>query len=84
MRFNIEGKAFQQQLQAVSKVINAKNTMRILDNFLLRIEGDRLSITGSDSENTLTAFVPIMDVEGSGEIAVPAKRLSQQKRWQSL
>ncbi|MBD5206372.1 MAG: DNA polymerase III subunit beta [Bacteroides sp.] len=75
MRFNIEGKAFQQQLQAVSKVINAKNTMRILDNFLLRIEGDRLSITGSDSENTLTAFVPIMDVEGSGEIAVPAKRL---------
>lgn len=75
MRFNVDGKAFQQQLQAVSKVINAKNTMRILDNFLLRIEGDRLSITGSDSENTLTAFVPIMDVEGSGDIAVPAKRL---------
>lgn len=75
MRFNVEGKAFQQQLQAVSKVINAKNTMRILDNFLLRIEGDRLSITGSDSENVLTAFVPIMDVEGTGEIAVPAKRL---------
>lgn len=75
MRFNVEGKAFQQQLQAVSKVINSKNTMRILDNFLLRIEGDRLSITGSDSENALTAVVPIMDVEGNGAIAVPAKRL---------
>lgn len=75
MKFNVEGKAFQQQLQAVSKVINSKNTMRILDNFLLRVEGDRLSITGSDSENVLTAHVPVMDVEGSGAIAVPAKRL---------
>ncbi len=75
MKFNVEGKAFQQSLQAVSKVINAKNTIRILDNFLLSIEGDRLSITGSDSENTLTAFTPVMDVENPGSIAVPAKRL---------
>lgn len=75
MKFNVEGKAFQQQLQAVSKVINSKNTMRILDNFLLRLEGDRLSITGSDSENVLTAHVAVMDVEGGGAIAVPAKRL---------
>lgn len=75
MKFNVEGKAFQQQLQAVSKVINAKNTLRILDNFLFRIEGDRLSITGSDSENVLTGHVSIMDNEGEGAIAVPAKRL---------
>lgn len=75
MRFNVEGKAFQQQLQAVSKVINAKNTMRILDNFLLKVEGDRLSITGSDSENVLTAVLPVLQAEGNGAIAVPAKRL---------
>lgn len=75
MKFNVDGKAFQQQLQAVSKVINSKNTIRILDNFLLRVEGDRLSITGSDSENVLTAFVTIADSEGDGAIAVPAKRL---------
>jgi len=75
MKFNVEGKAFQQQLQAVSKVISSKNTIKILDNFLLRLEGDRISITGSDSENVLTAFVPVMDVEGEGAIAVPAKRL---------
>lgn len=75
MKFNVEGKAFQQVLQAVSKVINAKNTISILDNFLLRIEGDRLSITGSDSENVLTGHVQILDSEGDGAIAVPAKRL---------
>lgn len=75
MKFNVEGKAFQQQLQAVSKVINSKNTLRILDNFLLRVEGGVLSITGSDSENVLTVRMPISDFEGEGAIAVPAKRL---------
>ena len=48
---------FQQQLQAVSKVINAKNTMQILDNFLLRVTGDTLEITGSDSENMVKAVL---------------------------
>ena len=75
MRFNVEGKTFQQQLSAVSKVINAKNALSILDNFLLKVEGDRLSITGSDQENVLTAFMTITESECDGAIAVSAKRL---------
>ncbi len=75
MKFNVEGKTFQQQLTAVSKVINAKNSLSILDNFLLRVEGDRLSITGSDQENVLTAYMTITDSESDGVIAVNAKRL---------
>lgn len=75
MRFNVSGKTFQSQLQAVAKVINAKNALAILDNFLLRVEGDRLSITGSDQENILTAYMEITESECDGEIAVSAKRL---------
>lgn len=75
MKFNVAGKTFQQQLQAVSKVINSKNALSILDNFLLRVEGDRLYITGSDQENVLTASLDVMDSECDGSIAVPAKRL---------
>lgn len=76
MRFNVEGKAFQQVLQAVSKVISAKNTIKILDNFLLRIlDEETLSVTGGDSENVLTAFVRITETEGEGAIAVNARRL---------
>lgn len=75
MRFNVSGKTFQQQLQTVSKVINAKNAMSILDNFLLKVEGDRLSITGSDSENVMTAYMEIADSDSDGVIAVNAKRL---------
>lgn len=75
MKFNIDGRTFQQQLQAVSKVINAKNALTILDNFLLRVEGDVLSITGSDQENVITVSVAITDSEGDGIIAVSARRL---------
>ena len=75
MKFNVSGKTFQTQLQAVSKVINAKNALSILDNFLLRVEGDRLSITGSDQENVMTAYMEITESECDGQIAVPAKRL---------
>lgn len=75
MKFNVSGKTFQNQLQTVSKVINAKNALSILDNFLIRVEGDRLSITGSDQENMLTAFMEITESECDGAIAVPAKRL---------
>ncbi|MDE6446802.1 MAG: DNA polymerase III subunit beta, partial [Muribaculaceae bacterium] len=75
MRFNVSGKALQTQLQAVSKVINSKNALSILDNFLLRVEGDTLYITGGDQENVMTAEVEINDADGEGEIAILAKRL---------
>ena len=75
MNFKVDGKTFQQQLQAVSKVINSKNTITILDNFLLRVEGDRLSITGSDQENVLTAYMEVSESTGDGIIALPARRL---------
>lgn len=75
MKFIVEGKQFQQQLQAVSKVINSKNTIKILDNFLLAIDGDKLNITGGDSENMLNARMPVQEVEGEGAVAVNARRL---------
>lgn len=75
MKFNVQGKALQQQMAAVSKVINTKNSMSILDNFLLRVEGDTLYITGSDQENVMTASLEVMESDGNGSIAVPAKRL---------
>lgn len=75
MRFNVSGKALLAQLQAVSKVINSKNALAILDNFLLKVEGDRLYITGSDQENVMTASLEVMESDSEGEIAVPAKRM---------
>lgn len=75
MKFNVPGKAFYQQLTAVSKVLNAKNALSILDNFLLSVEGNTLTIIGSDSENVMSATLEIMDSDGDGKIALSAKRL---------
>lgn len=75
MRFNVSGKSLQIQLQAVSKVINSKNALAILDNFLLQVEGNTLSIIGGDQENVMRATVEINDADGEGEIAILAKRL---------
>lgn len=80
MKFKISGKAFQTNLQQMSKVLNSKNTVTILDNFLLKIEGDKLWITGSDSETTMVSWLEIYDVEGEGEVAVPSKTLSEMTR----
>lgn len=75
MKFKVPGKAFQNNLQLMSKVLNSKNTITILDNFLIKVEGDRLWITGSDSETTMVSWLEIFDVEGEGEVAVPSKTL---------
>lgn len=75
MRFNIDGRLLQQQLSAVNKVINSKNALSILDNFLFELNGSELTITGSDQENTVRAKLEVMDCDGSGRIALPAKTL---------
>lgn len=75
MKFNVSSKTLQTQLSAVSKVINSKNALTILDNFLLSLQGDTLSIVGSDSENTMTATMQVFNPEGEGLVAINAKRL---------
>lgn len=75
MRFNIDGKLFQQNLQSVNKVINSKNALSILDNFLFTVEDGILTVTGSDQENIVTARMEVMDSDSDGAIAVPAKSL---------
>ncbi len=75
MHFNVPSKTFYSAVSAVSKVINPKNTLAILDNFLLELSGDSLIITGSDSDNSLTARIPVTEAEGQRRVCVTARRL---------
>lgn len=77
MKFNIDGKLLQQQLSAVNKVINSKNAISILDNFLFELNGSELTITGSDQENTVKARLEVLDSDGVGRIAVPSKTIME-------
>ncbi len=77
MKFTVQGKEFLNQLNASAKVLNSKNTLGILDNFLIRLEDDSLYITASDTENVMTSRLEAFDAEGGGKFAVPAKRLME-------
>lgn len=75
MKFSISSKVFYNAAAAVSKVINSKNTITILDNFLLHLQGNELTITGSDQENALSVRVEVTGAEGDGLFCLPARRL---------
>ena len=75
MKFNVSSKALYSATSAVSKVINSKNAMTILNNFLFSLTDNTLSITASDLENTLTASVDVSDVDGEGTFCVDARRV---------
>ena len=75
MKFTVPSKTLHSFASAVSKVINAKNAITILNNFLFSIKGNVLTITACDGENTLCARSPIMDVEGEGDFCIDARRV---------
>lgn len=62
-------------LQAISRVINSKNSLQILDNFLFSLEGQQLTMTASDTETTLITSMEVEEVEGAGKVAVSSRLL---------
>ena len=75
MKFNVSSKALYQCVSAVSKVINSKNAMTILNSFYFTLADDRITVTASDMENTLTGSLEVSEVEGEGSFCVDAHRL---------
>jgi DNA polymerase-3 subunit beta len=75
MKFNVSSSKLFSQLQAVSRVINNKNSLPILDDILFDLSGNELRLTASDGETTIRTSVEVDGVEGSGKVASAAKLL---------
>ena len=73
MKFTVSSSALQSLLATTGKVISNKNTLPILDYFLLDLKGNELQVTTSDLETTLTGSISVDSVESEGKIAAPAK-----------
>ena len=73
MRFVVSSTELLRHLNAISRVISSKNTLPILDNFLLKLEGTTLLITASDLETTLTTRIELENSAEDGLIAIQAK-----------
>ncbi len=76
MKFVVSSTELLSHLSAISKVINSKNTLPILDNYLFLLEDNRLTVTASDLESTLITSLELENTSGTGTIAVPAKRMN--------
>ena len=75
MHFTIQREALLKPLQLVAGVVERRQTLPVLSNVLLVVEGQQLSLTGTDLEVELVGRVTLEDSAEPGEITVPARKL---------
>jgi DNA polymerase-3 subunit beta len=75
MHFTIQREALLKPLQLVAGVVERRQTLPVLSNVLLVVEGQQLSLTGTDLEVELVGRVTLDEPAESGEITVPARKL---------
>lgn len=75
MHFTIQREALLKPLQLVAGVVERRQTLPVLSNVLLVVEGQNLSLTGTDLEVELVGRVALEETGEPGEITVPARKL---------
>ena len=75
MKFIVSSSSLYKELQILSGVINSTNTIPILDNFLFEIDNNKLTISSSDLESTMTSEIDI-ESTSNDKIAISAKLLT--------
>jgi DNA polymerase-3 subunit beta len=74
MKFTISREVLLQPLSQVIGVVERRQTLPVLANFMLTARDGRLTVTGTDMEVELISSVPA-NVSLDGEITVPARKL---------
>lgn len=74
MKFSAARETLLKPLQTVVGVVERRQTMPILSNVLLSVQGTKLSITATDLEVEMVAEAEIKG-DGAGEITVPGRKL---------
>jgi len=75
MKFTISRDALLKPLNLVAGVVERRQTLPILANVLMVLDGDRLSLTGTDLEVELVGRVQLNSGGDAGEVTVPARKL---------
>ena len=75
MKFIVSSTGLFSHLQAIGRVINSKNSLPILDCFLMELTDGVLSITASDSETTLSTSLTVIESDVDGRFAVSSKTI---------
>ncbi|MCG8432450.1 MAG: DNA polymerase III subunit beta, partial [Gammaproteobacteria bacterium] len=75
MRFKVSRETFLKPIQTVIGVVERRQTMPILSNVLISVDGTNLSIAGTDLEVELQAGAVLEETEAGGDITVPGRKL---------
>ncbi len=70
MKFSVSSTALSSRLVALSRVINSKNSLPILGDFLFEIIDGRLHLTASDSEVMMKTSIELNETDGDGRFCV--------------
>ena len=76
MKFSISRDALLKPLNLVAGVVERRQTLPVLSNVLLSLDGDALSLTGTDLEVELVGRIKLPESAESGEVTVPARKLA--------
>ncbi len=74
MKFSVSREAIIKPLQLVAGVVERRQTLAVLANVLVVLEGNQLSLTGTDLEVEIVGRVTLDEDFSGGEITVPAKK----------
>jgi DNA polymerase-3 subunit beta len=74
MKFSTQREVLLQPLSQVIGVVERRQTLPVLANFLIAVQGDRLSVTGTDMEVELIASIKA-DIAREGDTTVPARKM---------
>ena len=70
MRFTLSSTALSSKLSALSRVINSKNALPILGDFVFEIKDNVLYLTASDSENMMKTQMDLTESDGNCRFAI--------------
>lgn len=74
MKFVVSSNELTSALQILNKVIPSRAIIPIIENFLIEVEDNKLKVTATDTEITLTSSIDLANSEGEGKFAIEAKR----------
>lgn len=74
MRFSIQREALLKRLQHVVGVVERRQTLPVLANLLVVVDGEGVALTGTDLEVEMVARTTADDLD-AGEVTVPARKL---------
>ena len=75
MKFIVSSSLLYKEIQTLGGIINSTNTLPILDNFLFEINNNKLTLSSSDLESTMTSEIEI-ESTSTDKVAISAKLLT--------